>query len=282
MRACVVFFSQTGNTRRVAEAVQEVLTSSLGFCAIYRLEETDPSELDRYDLVGLGCPAFYFREPLNVRNFLLDVPRQDRGGQAKPFFSFVTHGGTPGDVFSRLRRLASARGLAAIGSFGCLGVDTFSPYADRQPLIAQGHPNDSDLEKARAFAAVMARRAVSSLKGESLPKSEGPGSIATRFASGLFSGRGLRFLERYGLLPHKKVDARLCVRCGLCVQACPQGIIRMAGLPVISDKGCIYCYHCHRTCPQAAIRCNWVPLRLLSGHYLRKLASNLRCGKGPI
>lgn len=275
MRACVVYFSQTGNTRQVAEAMQEALAATAGFCAIYRLEETDPAELGRYDLIGLGCPAFYFREPLNVRRFLFDIPDQRTDFGPKPFFLFVTHGGTPGDVFSRVQRLASARGLATIGSFGCLGVDTFPPYADRRPLIAQGHPDSGDLQKAGLFAADMARRAAQFHQSRALPRPAVPGSIATRFASGLFSGRGLRFMERYGLLPHKKVSADLCVRCGLCVQACPQGIIRMEGLPAISDKGCIYCYHCHRTCPQAAIRCNWVPLRLLSGHYLRKLASNL-------
>ncbi len=275
MRACVVYFSQTGNTRQVAEAVQEVLAASLGFCALYRLEETNPADLCRYDLIGLGCPAFYFREPLIVRKFLLDAPRQDGGGRAKPFFIFVTHGGTPGDVFSRLGRLASARGLAAIGSFGCLGVDTFPPYADRRPLIAQGHPDSGDLKKAKLFAADMLKRAALFVKAEAAPKPGFSDSIVARLFSSLFSGRGLRLMERYGLLPHKIIDAKLCVRCGLCVQACPQGIIRMEGLPVISDKGCIYCYHCHRICPQGAIRCNWVPLRLLSGHYLRKLLSNL-------
>lgn len=281
MRACLIYFSQTGNTRLVAEAIQEALASTSGFCAIYRLEETDPAELVRYDLVGLGCPAFYFREPINVRSFLLEIPRQETNGRPKPFFVFVTHGGTPGDVFSRIKRLAAGRGLATIGAFGCLGVDTFPPYADRRPLIAQGHPDSADLQKARIFAADMARRAAYFLKAEAYPETRVPGSLATRFASGLFSSRGLRFMERYGLLPHKKVDDRLCVRCGLCVQACPQGIIRMKGLPAISPKGCIYCYHCHRTCPQAAIRCNWRPLRFLSGHYLRKLASDLNNRRSP-
>lgn len=279
MRACLVYFSQTGNTRKVAEAMQVVLAAAAGFCALYRLEDADPAELDRYDLIGLGCPAFYFREPMNVRKFLLDAPRQDCNGRTKPFFVFVTHGGTPGDVFSRVRRLASARGMSCIGTFGCLGADTFPPYADRRPLIAHGHPDSADLERARGFAASMVERAAMRLPSVFGAKVSVPGNILTRFASGLFNGRALRLMERYWILPHKKVDPELCVKCGLCVQSCPQGIIRMDGLPVISEKGCIYCYHCHRTCPHGAIRCNWVPFRFLSGHYPRKYASmilNLR------
>lgn len=271
MRACVVYFSQTGNTRKVAEAIQEALARAAGFCALYRLEEADPAVLSRYDLIGLGCPAFYLREPLNVRRFLLDIPDQRMTGRPKPFFVFVTHGGTPGDAYSRISRLAANRGLDVIGAYGCLGVDTFPPYADRRPLIAHGHPDSADLERARSFAASMVERASGGQRPPARAKAHVPGNILTRFASGLFNGRALRLMERYWILPHKKVDPGLCVKCGLCVQACPQGIIRMEGLPVISEKGCIYCYHCHRTCPRGAIRCNWAPLRLLSGHYMRKL-----------
>lgn len=275
MRPCIIYFSQTGNTRKVAEVIQGVLASSFGSCALYRLEETDPSEINRYDLIGLGCPAFYFREPMNVRSFLLKMPSQNSAGVPKPFFIFVTHGGTPGDVFSRIKGLASSRGLETVGFFSCLGVDTFPPYADRRPPIAQGHPDNNDLENARRFTTSMIERASSHQSSMSRPKAKMPGNILTRFGSGLFNGRALRLMERYGILPHKRVDPDLCSRCGLCVQVCPQGIIRMAGLPVISDHGCIFCYHCHRTCPQGAIRCNWTPLRLLSGHYLRKLFSKL-------
>jgi ferredoxin/flavodoxin len=271
MRACLVHFSQTGNTRKVAEAMQETLAAAAGSCAGYRLEETDPAVFTRYDLIGLGCPAFYFREPLNVRRFLLDVPPQDAAGRPKPFFVFVTHGGTPGDVFSRISRLAARRGLATIGAFGCLGADTYPPYADRSPLIAQGHPDAGDLGRARRFAAGMVERALAWQKTSGAPKARVPGSPFTRFVSGLFNGRALRLMERHGILPHKKVDRNNCDKCGLCVQACPQGIIRMEGFARISESGCIYCYHCHRTCPRGAIRCNWAPMRFFSGHYVRKL-----------
>jgi len=274
MRACIVYFSQTGNTRKVAESMQESLAAAAGFCAIYRLEEADPAALSRYDLIGLGTPALYLREPLNVRWFLESFPRQS-GGAPRPFFLFVTHGGTPGDVFSRIGRLARGRGLAAVGCFRCLGVDTFPPYADRSPLIAAGHPDAADLERARRFAASMVEAAAAFRSGD--PGVRMPGSFLSRLASGLFNGRALRLLERHGVLPHKRVDPGRCTRCGLCVQACPQGIIRLAGLPSIADRGCIYCYHCHRTCPQQAILCDWTPLRILSGHYFRKwLAASSR------
>ncbi len=281
MRACIVYFSQTGNTRKVAEAMQETLASAAGFCAGYRLEEADPAILSRYDLIGLGCPAFYLREPLNVRRFLRDVPAQQKEGRRKPLFVFVTHGGTPGDVYSRISRLAARKGLATVGTFGCLGVDTFPPYADRRPLIAQGHPDDADLDRARGFAAGMVEQALAWQRSPAEARPRIPGSFLTRFVSGLFNGRALRLMERYWVLPHKKVARGSCNRCGLCVQACPQGIIRMEGYPAISDRGCIYCYHCHRTCPLGAIRCNWVPLRFLSGHYLRKFASKLLNSRKP-
>jgi len=281
MRAGIVYFSQTGNTQKVAEAIQERLVNILGSCDLHRLEQTDPAVIDRYQLLGLGCPVFYFREPINVRKFLLDLTPLMKGEAQKPVFFFVTHGGTPGDVFARLDRLARNRNLKTLGWFSCLGVDTFPPYADRDPPIACGHPDQKDLDRAKVFAAEMALRARALLKGEKPKRPDIPGNIITRLFSSLFSARALRTMERYGLLPRKVVYRSHCNRCGLCLQSCPQSIIRLDGYPVISNQGCIYCYHCHRICPQQAIVCNWLPLRIVSGHYLRQIFSSLRQSRRP-
>jgi len=280
LRACIVCFSQTSNTLRVAEAVQERLAAEAGSCALYRLEDADPALASRYDLVGLGTPVFYLREPLNVRRFFLDMPRQSLAGRPKPFFLFLTHGGTPADAVARIHGLAQRRGLATLAWFQCLGVDTFAPYAGRWPLIAAGHPDAADLAKARRFASRVVSLAGAYAASGPDPRPAIPGSLATRLASGLFSSRGLRLMERHGILPHKRIHRGRCTRCAICVQSCPQGIIRLDPFPAIGDAGCIYCYHCVRVCPAEAILCNWTPLRILSGHYLRQLLSSRKPPQG--
>ncbi len=273
MNVGLVYFSQTGNTQKVAEAISETLAGRLGQCALLQLEQTDPSALDRYLLLGLGCPAFYFREPLNVERFIQEMPAPSP--RPKPIFFFVTHGGTPGAILWRLKRLARERNLFTLGLFSCLGVDSFPPFADLNPPIAFGHPDDRDLASARSFAEEMAVRASAYYRGERLKEKAFEGSPAAPLLSFLFSRRHLQSLERCGLLPGKRVDPGRCLRCRLCLEACPQGIISMPEYPVISKEGCIYCYHCYHICPQQAIFCNWGPLRFFSGHYLRKFLASI-------
>lgn len=53
-----------------------------------------------------------------------------------------------------------------------------------------------------------------------------------------------------------QVDAATCVRCGLCVRDCLEGIIHMGEAPFIApqDTGkCIHCGHCQAICPTASI-----------------------------
>ncbi|MBU1576124.1 MAG: EFR1 family ferrodoxin [Candidatus Edwardsbacteria bacterium] len=269
MRACIVYFSQTGNTQKIAEAIQEQMAKAAGDCALLRLEEADPAIFSNYDLVGLGLPAFYFREPINVNHFFNDLPDQGNTGRPKPFFFFVTHGGTPGDVYSRIDRLAASRGLETMGFFQCLGVDTYPPFADRKPLTAYGHPDQNDLLQAKAFAKDVIHKAGAYLSRGEFKKPKIPGNCITRTVAGFFSERKIRMRMRQHLLPAKKIRESACTKCGLCVESCPQGIISLNPYPSIDESNCIACYHCQRICPTGAIDCDWRVFKFISGEYLR-------------
>lgn len=269
MQVCIIYFSQTGNTQKVAVAIQEQVAESAGNCALLRLEEADPAICSDYDLVGFGLPAFYFREPINATHFFRKMPDQSNDGRSKPFFFFVTHGGTPGDVYSRIDRLAHSRGLETIGFFQCLGVDTYPPFADRKPLTAFGHPDQNDLLQAKAFAKDMVHKAGVYLNHGDLKRPKIPGNWFTKTVAEFFNERKIRFRMRHQMLPAKKIRESKCTRCGLCVENCPQGIISLSPFPVIDESNCIACYHCQRICPENAIECDWRFLKFFSGEYLR-------------
>lgn len=269
MKVCIVYFSQTGNTRKIAEEIREQVAELTGDCLMLQLEETDPAIFSGYDLVGVGLPTFFFREPINLKHFFLKMPNQSTAGQPKPFFFFVTHGGTPGDVYYQIDRLANSRGLETIGFFQCLGVDTYPPFADRKPLTAYGHPNQNDLLQAKAFAKDMVHKAGVYLVTGDLKKPKIPGNLATRAVAGFFNERKIHFRMRHKMLPAKKIRESKCTRCGLCAKNCPQGIISLSPFPVIDESACIACYYCQRICPEKAIECDWRFLRFFSGEYLR-------------
>jgi ferredoxin/flavodoxin len=269
MRACIIYFSQTGNTRKIAEAIQETMVGQAGHCDMLSMEEAGPVILDRYDLVGLGFPAFYFREPLNVTKYLSELPSQLKNGKEKPFFFFMTHGGTPGGAFFRIHRLASSCGLATMGFFECLGVDTYPPFSQRDPLSGLGHPDENDLAAARTFADGVIHNTMLFLNGSGWKRPDIPKKIFTRLAGGLFTEATIHNLMRLGFLPTKNVNQNKCTKCGLCAENCPVKVISLSPFPTIEEGKCIACYYCQRICPENAIECNWSAMRFITGESIR-------------
>lgn len=66
----IVYFSQTGNTEKVARAIQGGIESAKMQCDILKLRETTPEKVPGYDLIGIGAPSFFFKEPVNVSIFI--------------------------------------------------------------------------------------------------------------------------------------------------------------------------------------------------------------------
>jgi flavodoxin len=52
MNAAVVYFSRTGNTKRLAQAIADYLKAPL-----FDLASTSPSSIEKYDLLVLGTPV---------------------------------------------------------------------------------------------------------------------------------------------------------------------------------------------------------------------------------
>ena len=154
-KTLVTYFTRTGNTRLVAEAIFEALS---GDKVLAPMAET--GDLAAYRLIVAGFPVQSHSVPYPAEAFLKSIP----GGKAVALFS--THGSVTG---SRLAREALehasvlVRGARLVGTFSCRGkvsmkaleVLAQSPeheaWADMAASAAT-HPDASDLEDARAFA----------------------------------------------------------------------------------------------------------------------------------
>jgi flavodoxin len=88
MKCIVIYFSQTGNTEKVAKAIQAGVKQASGHCDITKIKDANPRRLYEYDLIGLGSPCFG-REPFNVAAFINKM----RFVGGKHVFAFTTHGG---------------------------------------------------------------------------------------------------------------------------------------------------------------------------------------------
>jgi flavodoxin len=146
MKTCIIYHSETGTTRHVAQHLASAcidvrlievydradylpLTRFLSRCKKARGEETTPIEpasidVTGYDLLVLGSPVWAFK-PTPVIHAAIESLR---GCEGKPVIGFFTHGGRPGS-----------------------SEETFSAWCEKRGMLVKGtltvHMNDVENEK---------------------------------------------------------------------------------------------------------------------------------------
>jgi len=243
MKSIVIYFSQTGSTEKLAKAIQSGIESVSGQCDVVKLKDADLGSLAKYNLIGLGCPTFAFKEPGNVTMFIKRMAKALVLG--RHCFVFATHGGHPGNVLTSMASKLERVGLKVIGGFNCDGHLYLPFYAT--PWFTDGHPDDIDLKQAADFGAEMARNSEALSKGETVPTPE------FKWLKGPFYGR-ISTMARQ-VQPELTLNQEKCVypKCRLCVEHCPVGAIDLSVAPVVYRKGCIGCLMCEHICPTGAV-----------------------------
>ena len=157
MKSLVTYLSQTGNTKKVADAIFEEIQVDKD---IKDISEVD--SLEGYDLTFVGFPIQAFGPAQAAKDFLA------KQCQGKKIAMFTTHGVTqdfeelPGWL-DNCRQ--AANGATVIGMFDCQGevadflLDAAAKSDDplMQKLagagaIGKGQPDAASLDRARAFA----------------------------------------------------------------------------------------------------------------------------------
>lgn len=157
MKTLVTYFSQTGNTKQVAEAIFGELPDDRELKA---MEEV--STLDDYDLAFVGFPVHAGNPAVAAREFL------EGNVAGKSVALFLTHG-APEDESESEGWIETCRSLVPeddlVGLFHCQGevsqdVINFlltsddpkmKSFGERGPET-KGQPDESRLQKAREFA----------------------------------------------------------------------------------------------------------------------------------
>lgn len=249
-QVAIVYFSQTGNTEKVAYAVARGLERAGARVELMRLEKTDPAKLREFDFFGLGAPVFYFKLPYNVAWFL----RGMSGMEGKFAFGFLTEGGHAGNAFPQMQKMLSKKGVKLVDAFRCLGFDTYPPFVGKNRQV--GHPDARELAAAETFGFGLLGRRERIRSGERglIPVFEHERGRFHRLS--VLLTRPVLYL----VSPRKRIRAEKCTKCGVCVTNCPTANIRLAPFPKFAWR-CIYCYHCERVCPERAIECDWTRMK---------------------
>ena len=156
MKSAVVYYSATGSTKKIAEAIQ----SELGEGTPLATMDAHP-KLDDRDVVFVGFPINAFGPPQVAKDFLAT----DAAG--KCIALFITHSApddqpTVQDWLNACKEAAAAADI--VGIYHCQGelaepVKQYMLSSDDPNLVAwaegdnsQGKPDEAAIEKARVFA----------------------------------------------------------------------------------------------------------------------------------
>ncbi len=159
MKVLVTYFSETGNTEKVAKAVFEAVESSEKNI----LPVKEVTEVGGYDVIFVGFPVHSHNVPAKVEAFAKKLP----DGQKVAYFA--THGSMRGGelaVTAFYHALNIAKNAVVLGTFGCRGkvkqkiIDGLMEKIEHQGWAkeaqgAVGHPDQADLEDARDWAKSM-------------------------------------------------------------------------------------------------------------------------------
>ena len=106
MNACILYFSQTGNTKKFAETISE----SLKIPAVYEITTTEPKVVEKHDMVLLGTPVHGFNPSKESVAFVKQLPE----GNGKKTILFCTYRLWKGRVFSKLKGELTKKGYSTI------------------------------------------------------------------------------------------------------------------------------------------------------------------------
>ena len=164
MDVTMIYFSQTGSTRKVIEAMAEAFDELGHSTRTISLKKATPEDAISGDLIGVGTPCFSSQAPTPVKQFLDTLPSV----QGKQAFVLATTGGAPGRVLYDLTHLLRGKGADVLGGFLARG-ELHHPAPCLIGRMA-GRPDEQDLARARRFAQSLAEHVATGRAGP-LPES---------------------------------------------------------------------------------------------------------------
>jgi flavodoxin I len=163
MKVLVTYYSETGNTEKLAKAIYDGIV----FVDKRIAPIKSAGGITDEDLFFVGFPVHAHSAPLEVEKFLKNIP------EGKKIALFATHGSLRGGEFAVeafYDAIGFTRKKTLLGTFGCRGevrrdmIEKFMKkpedrYWAMEAESAIGHPDQADLEEARQWARWMVMKA---------------------------------------------------------------------------------------------------------------------------
>jgi flavodoxin/ferredoxin len=248
MKVLLLYFSQTGNTKKITDQIAKGVFSQNIECDIEPLKGFDTTKLLDYDLVGLGFPVFYYHEPFNVRDFINELPQLN----SQHWFVYCTHANAIGEALPITSKALIEKDAVIVGYFDSYADATVPFYPSK--LYVSGHPDEVDLMNARMFGEHIVEFSpkITDPDSDLIPEPLPVSSERWKYASERLTRE---YLEK--AFPRFSINKDRCTECGACMERCPVDGIDVFSVPPRVQDPCSYCWHCVNVCPVLAIEADW-------------------------
>jgi len=260
MKALVLYYSGSGNTKYLAENAQKALTSKHWDAETFHLRDFNKNTYPfNPDLIILGVPVHYWDIPNSAKELIRKLPEYS-GTSAFVFSSFgkCVCNSVPFSLAKELiEKGCNILGGAQIVSPHAAKVDGNERLGDLEIEYGKGQPDDPTLEKFISVVRVIAEKVETNntvhIELEELKKLHTRGVIAS-IMNKFSSNR-----DRMWFLPHIEYIRTKCEKCYKCVKSCDDNAITYTSSKeiAINKKRCNKCYKCTDVCPSGALTTNW-------------------------
>ena len=141
MATAIVYYSKHhGNTKKLLDAI-----SAENKVTLIDVTKQPSANLTGFDRVGFASGIYYNSFAKQLLSFA-----QEYLPENKEVFYLFTHGAPKGVFLTAIRKIAEQKHCREVGSYHCLGYDTFGPFK-LVGGIAKGHPTEEEIKAAADF-----------------------------------------------------------------------------------------------------------------------------------
>ena len=142
MTTVIVYYSEHhGNTKKLLDAIKDADSS----VTLIDVIEQPNADLSSFDRIGLASGIYFSSFAKQIISFAdANLPEN------KEVFYIYTHGAPKGGFLTGIRNVAAKKHCHELGSYHCLGFDTFGPFK-LVGGIDKGHPDEKEIAGAVSF-----------------------------------------------------------------------------------------------------------------------------------
>lgn len=235
-----VYFSPTGTSKKICEAVANTIAQKLNLefkARSFTLpeERKEPLVFGEEDIVVFGMPVYAGRVPSLMLKYLATL--EGNGALGIPVVLYGNR--NYDDALIELRDIMENAHFHTVAGGAFIGEHSFSK------ILGAGRPDKEDLAKAEVFARKVAEEIENRTYTTPIAV-KGNEPYRPYYVPKMPDGSNRNIIKVF-----PKVDAEKCTKCGICVKVCPLGSINPEDVSTYTGK-CIKCCACQKACPSDA------------------------------